>query len=643
MNRKLLSLAVVALLGTTLAAQDFQTWSDATGKFKIEAKFVGVENGKAVLEKKDGDRIQIDLTKLSAEDRIKISKLQADAENPFEKVKPSGSKAAGKMESKEGEGKSAPRRRAGSNNEAAEPTVTLNWEDAKAVTSFGAEWKAPKFTAATSDWSPKPMVLPPKADFFESFKGMVVANGSKTIFAYSQLAKPGDQKGESTRLMIGDLANGKFQREIRVPGKYIVLDVTADGKKMLARHDDFFNKRSDVLELWEVEDKAVNLLQSFKGGKPEENAHNRAVASAKFLGEGKSALICLADGNYSLVDLATNKVLFHGKQEGGVVPVIFPDESHFLTLSDKQVVAVDIKSGEVVAAFNPETEHMHNPRLAISPDGKRVALHGGQKIDVFTLENGQKEVSIPVQFGGDHTLFWTGPESLMAGKPLTYYDLGMKYAIWSYEGTDQVLPVGSKVLLFIDENNRRGFVSSPLPHPAATALATQSKNDPNFFIIKPGTKFRVDVSGIAADFKDEAKRKLEEAIAKSGHSVDSSASLVVRAEFAKGKDHEVSYRAFGTSPFREGGPTYTIPGYEYRVKVESGGKVYWETAGGNHPPPMLHMRENETVEQALQKFKTPSAAFYGFVQIPKYVARNTSGSNTGSAIKSSRVTSNGVK
>src|SRR5215212_8477284 len=47
-------------------------WTSSNGKFKIEAEFVAVKNGKVVLEKPDGTYASVPLDKLSAEDRAFI-------------------------------------------------------------------------------------------------------------------------------------------------------------------------------------------------------------------------------------------------------------------------------------------------------------------------------------------------------------------------------------------------------------------------------------------------------------------------------------------------------------------------------------------------------------------------------------------
>jgi hypothetical protein len=50
-------------------AMPVRTWNDATGAFSVEAQFVGVEDGKVKLKKKDGKIVSVPLDRLSQEDR----------------------------------------------------------------------------------------------------------------------------------------------------------------------------------------------------------------------------------------------------------------------------------------------------------------------------------------------------------------------------------------------------------------------------------------------------------------------------------------------------------------------------------------------------------------------------------------------
>lgn len=56
-------------------------WTSSNGKFKVEAEFVAVKNGKVVLEKPDGSFVSVPVDKLSPEDQAFLEKEQADS--PF--------------------------------------------------------------------------------------------------------------------------------------------------------------------------------------------------------------------------------------------------------------------------------------------------------------------------------------------------------------------------------------------------------------------------------------------------------------------------------------------------------------------------------------------------------------------------------
>jgi hypothetical protein len=65
------------------ALSEVRTWSDATGRFKLEAEFVNVSDGKVNLRRKSDNRlIAVPIDKLSAADQAYLQKIQ-NAENPF--------------------------------------------------------------------------------------------------------------------------------------------------------------------------------------------------------------------------------------------------------------------------------------------------------------------------------------------------------------------------------------------------------------------------------------------------------------------------------------------------------------------------------------------------------------------------------
>ena len=63
--------------GDAPAASALRTWSDATGKFRIEAELVNVEGGAVNLKKKTGELVSVPLAKLSKADQEFVSKAGA--------------------------------------------------------------------------------------------------------------------------------------------------------------------------------------------------------------------------------------------------------------------------------------------------------------------------------------------------------------------------------------------------------------------------------------------------------------------------------------------------------------------------------------------------------------------------------------
>jgi hypothetical protein len=78
--RRYLCLMLLVCFVLPLAAVA-REWTSSNGKFKVEAEFVAVKNGKVVLEKPDGSFVSVPLDKLSPEDQAFIEKDQGDS--PF--------------------------------------------------------------------------------------------------------------------------------------------------------------------------------------------------------------------------------------------------------------------------------------------------------------------------------------------------------------------------------------------------------------------------------------------------------------------------------------------------------------------------------------------------------------------------------
>ena len=58
----------------------WRTWSDKTGKFKLEAQFLGLADDEVVLKKRDGNTIRVALKKLSTDDQECVIRWEAESQ-----------------------------------------------------------------------------------------------------------------------------------------------------------------------------------------------------------------------------------------------------------------------------------------------------------------------------------------------------------------------------------------------------------------------------------------------------------------------------------------------------------------------------------------------------------------------------------
>ena len=77
MRRFLSSLVVLALVGGVVSTASARVWSDAAGKNKVEADYVGKKDGRVILRKPDGSLATVQIEKLSADDQQYVAGLPA--------------------------------------------------------------------------------------------------------------------------------------------------------------------------------------------------------------------------------------------------------------------------------------------------------------------------------------------------------------------------------------------------------------------------------------------------------------------------------------------------------------------------------------------------------------------------------------
>ncbi|NMC21912.1 MAG: hypothetical protein GYA33_16015, partial [Thermogutta sp.] len=193
------------------SADDFRTWTDASGRFKVEAKFSAREGDTVILEKRDGSKLRIALDKLSVADREVVQQLPEA--NPFEPAEPSP------FESIPGTGVAAPP----AGGAADMMNFTVDWSQVPMLSLPGDEsWEFRPGDAAVPTVAERTVPLPPKRDFFEKVNGAAINPAAMQGVVSYVLDRPGGKEA-SSRLVTWDIRAGRVVGMFLRPGKWAVL------------------------------------------------------------------------------------------------------------------------------------------------------------------------------------------------------------------------------------------------------------------------------------------------------------------------------------------------------------------------------------------------------------------------------------
>jgi WD40 repeat protein len=624
-TRRIASVIALLVLATAVSAADFRTWSDASGKFTLKAKFVSVTDGKVTLEQEDGTQTEIELAKLSPADQKYVNDQKAVGDNPFKK------KAADspfKPQSKSASG--------------AEPAVTtIDWSGVKVVDITPAEstWKLSLNAAAAGELKPAVVRLPPKTDFFEKPTGLAISLPAKKAVIGYATNKPGKNDGGSTRIVLVDLAAGKVVTTATSPGQFAPLALTDDGKRIIVRRDDFAGDKKDRIEVWTLDGSSVRKLARWI---PYDDAQHgdREVKWAGLLADGRLAT-CSGGGRIAVWDLDSPKPAFQLTVKGGTIPALSPDRKLIAFAEDKEVGVLDPATGQVLVTRDMTATPF--AALAFSPDGKRLACVGMNKLYVWDTATGdlQKEMEFPHVHVGGRVAF-TSPDYVLVGGG-TLLDLERQVRLWDYPGGETATAAGGVTWFVAAEGGERspgGLVGVKLPQETVLARLKKAMAEPDFFVLKPGTMVAIDVTGLAdRDRQDDVATALKRKLETAGFEVGPAGKITLKASTELSKEREVSYHMFGTPRFAD--KKYKVTEYRSKLEFDYQGKPAW-TASVNNLPFFIHLDRGESIEQYLKKNEKSNYDWFAKVDLPKLLMKPTGVGSMG-GLGTSRVTAGGLR
>ncbi len=665
---------VLIVLATGVASRadepETRTWSDASGRHKIQAKFVSVEGTSVLLKKADGSLMRIDLEKLCSADSHYVEaqrRKQAD-DDPFKPVAgppakpatrpampirsnlagvaatptPAAAPAAAAAIAPPGPGSLPFDRQA---TPGAAPEVPVDWSSATmAAMPPAGPWTLDVGPAAASEEAggARAVPVPPKLDFFEKTKGLVVnAPATHAAVGFSlDNPKPG-----TSRIVLCDLRSGKLLGQFKSPGTMSPLALSDAGDKVLMRWEEFGFGNSSRLELWDLGSEGLRKewglapYGDMEGG-------DRDVKWARFLGPDRFATLG-GKGKLVVWGLDPVRPLTTVSADDNCTPGISPD-GRFLAFAEKGMVGVlDVAAGQVAALQSLPTQFTPWPGLGFSPSGKRLACVAGSKLYVLNTADGALLPEIllaPVAAGPNVPPVWTDEEHVLIAER-TLVDVASEIKMWQYDGAESVVGDRAGVCWFLLRTMPKqpsAVVPARLPQPAAINALTQARADPDkFFVLRPGASVSIDASGIPdASRRERVVATLTSRLAQVGAKAAAGSPLVLAATVTPGKEREISYRTIGRG-FRT--DNFKIHPQISGLKLTYQGKPAWEASASTLPHmDFAHLGPDETLADHVKKFEQPNYDYFEQVEIPRMIPRPGPGGPMIS-LGSSQISPSGVR
>ncbi|MDB5302719.1 MAG: hypothetical protein JWM97_268 [Phycisphaerales bacterium] len=480
----------------------------------------------------------------------------------------------------------------------------------------------------------KPIVVNPVAlqggtgEFFDHVTAIFFSSPDAAIAAAVHIdAAPG--KPKRVRVERVDVSAGKSLNTAEIPGDVEPLDISPDGKLLLDHSSGFGFGVSARLDIWQID--AAGEATPGASFVPFDNRppNNRDISWARFV-DVDHVLAMSSEGSISLWEWRKAKAVWSAQAEAMVKPVLSGNGKYVaVAIKGNEILIAEALTGKTLGRLG--TDGTWGLKLAFKPDGTQLAATGQDLLFVWDLATGKKLHDLsPVGVMGQ-SVAWAGEGFvLLDGQSLVALD--KKMVAWVYENPAAPGGQGNACAAFAGRywyaaapaarGGKPALVSAALPHEAARRAALAINLDQEM-IIKPGATVSLEVT-VAGEVQQQVIDSLTARLKQAGITVapNSAVKLVARSE--PGETVEMQYHAFGAG--FGGNQKISVATTKLRLALETaGGKVLWERRSVTSPPPMLSMKQGQTIEQAVAEAMKPSAGFFEKTRVPGYVPKSQGG------------------
>ncbi|WP_436716326.1 SHD1 domain-containing protein [Roseiconus lacunae] len=594
-------------------ADETRTWSDTSGRFKLQATLIEVKGSDVYLKRTDGKTVKVPLQRLSEIDRQFLTEL----ENPFEMV--DEVPAEGQPTSPVANRSRPPRRSTGFSGWDHPPVN--EWDNIKTV-GVGFNNQSWNYTPPKSNrlpFEPKQAMLPKKNNFFEGMRRVEINPlAASAVAGYTwTFSTPTHQ----SRVSLIDLKTGRSVNSGLVTGNMSPLAVLNDGQTILMQgtgsdRDEY--ETGDQLQLWTIDGLEVTRSQSWIPFPDEKKSFGKTTNAnvRQAIPIQDNRVLILADsGHLACFDIRTLRASWHMRLPSHHAITLTTDRKQLFVYQDHQLLHLDPSSGTVRGQLTlTEKPRLGWTKIRLNDSGDRMMITFVNQLRVIDLSNG--ETVDDYETAGNSPL---SPRGL--GYPAEDFALldnhllvhiPSRIRVCDYKDAAVICCEGGTEFIGLLTDKGGLLVPTSMPHPKAEAVLKQAMDDPSVFLIYPGVEVSLDVSGVPEQYHASVKDNLEESIKRAGYLLKPSAAIEIKASVSGPEQEAISYIARGS---------YVANKFTSNVTIHANGKEVWTRSSSNIPGVLMTKRGQSIQERIDELGQGPNLSYFKSITLPNLMQK----------------------
>lgn len=597
-----------------------RTWTDAAGKFTLQATLVEFQQEWVRLRKADDSIIDVPLAKLSSADRDYVTSIeQSQASNGAQAGNPFDAPSGVALEANTTE----------FTLQSVEPS-----SDRSELAVIGPVIALPKSTPCEAlevdRANAQPIVGPgqcviAETDPYDVPSAIVTLQARQGLVALTiARAKAGMDEPHRGRLLIGAVPRGPFQLVLDRQEAIQILDHNeATGQTLLMCGLDGFKRGGDIVVMEGLlSNEPIELYRRQLPGH-DKPGFQPQVSQARLI--AADVAVVVVDSKLYCWNLRSSELLYCTEDRAATAPVAFSPHARWMAISQAGGFnLVDPLTGQDHGYVDTQTGGA--PGVLFHPDGRRLAYCESNTWGVWDCQEARMVFSAVVtEHLGNRPTGWVDNHLLLTDSG-NLLDSQSQMLVWFYyTGPTAGQRLWHDSLSVVTTPQNLKLDTLPMPDPRAKLALRKLDTAKNLMVTSPGTEVRIDIESSEKVDEEVLTGALTEAIERAGWKVNPQAKLTVVAKIGRGKPYTLQYtlRSIGSGGGRGAGEktSVDITPFTAQLEIRSGRNVLWTRQTQNHVPSMLFLRGDETVEQAVKKFERPQPEFFSSLLIPPRIPK----------------------